>query len=560
MDRDDDSTAVAAEPIPVPEAPGEAGIGDETTQSYGVAGWTLFSRVTGLLRVAVAGAVLGSTFFANIFQATNTIPNLTFNLMAGSVLTALIIPLVVAALDDEGIERARALMRHLVGLVVAGFVVAALVVTLFSPVFVRLLTLGVDGPIATAAARRECWILLFLVLPQIGFYGLVAVGTAAQNARGKFVLAAAAPAVENVGTIVTLLLVRQIFGSGTDQVSTAYLVFLGTGATLSVGAHAALQAFGAARVGLPLWPGWGWHDSAVRALARRLGPAIGTATLDASWLFILIIAAGVVPGGVVALQIGINFYYLPVALSAKAVGTVLMPRMAREALQNRLVAFRETYDRGISWAWFVAIPAALTLLLMSLPIAESIAFGAMRDNNGVALLSAAIASLGVALVGATMYEFAKQACYARHNVVPPLVGCAVMVGMVLIGSPISANLPKGPAVLVGLGLTITAGELARCLICDRAARQETHRQGTRRIRMLARHVGIAVVTIGPGALLARTITTVLDSHLGAILGVVVGAGAGLLAYVAVQAAFGAPELPSSLHFANRRAASSEVAA
>jgi hypothetical protein len=197
---------------------------------------------------------------------------------------------------------------------------------------------------------------------------------------------------------------------------------------------------------------------------------------------------------------------------------------------------------------------------MSLPIAESIAFGAMRDNNGVALLSAAIASLGVALVGATMYEFAKQACYARHNVVPPLVGCAVMVGMVLIGSPISANLPKGPAVLVGLGLTITAGELARCLICDRAARQETHRQGTRRIRMLARHVGIAVVTIGPGALLARTITTVLDSHLGAILGVVVGAGAGLLAYVAVQAAFGAPELPSSLHFANRRAASSEVAA
>src|SRR6185503_12908267 len=157
MDRDDDSTAVAAEPIPVPEAPGEAGIGDETTQSYGVAGWTLFSRVTGLLRVAVAGAVLGSTFFANIFQATNTIPNLTFNLMAGSVLTALIIPLVVAAL-------------------------------------------GVDGPIATAAARRECWILLFLVLPQIGFYGLVAVGTAAQNARGKFVLAAAAPAVENVGT------------------------------------------------------------------------------------------------------------------------------------------------------------------------------------------------------------------------------------------------------------------------------------------------------------------------------------------------------------------------
>jgi putative peptidoglycan lipid II flippase len=556
----DDPDALATEPIPVPEAPGEAGIGDETTQSYGVAGWTLFSRVTGLLRVAVAGAVLGSTFFANIFQATNTIPNLTYNLMAGSVLTSLIIPIVVAALDEEGLDRARRLLRHLVGLVFAGFAAAVAVVTLLSPLLVRLLTLGVNGPVASAAARRECWILLFLVLPQILFYGIVAVATAAQNARGKFVLAAAAPAVENVGTILTLLLARQIFGSDTSHVSTGYLVFLGTGASLAVGAHAALQCFGAARVGLPLWPGWGWHDSAVRALTKRLGPAIGTATLDASWLFILIIAAGVVPGGVVALQIGINFYYLPVALSAKAVGTVLLPRMAREAFQNRLSAFRETYDRGISWAWFVAVPAALTLLLLSHPIARSIAFGAMRENNGIALLSASIASLGLALVGATMYEFAKQACYARHNVVPPLVGCAVMVGLVLIGSPISANLPKGPAVLVGLGLSITAGEIARAFICDRAARRETQRQGPGRIRTLGRHVGIAVVTIGPGALLGRTVAGLLDSHLGAIIGVAVGAGGGLLAYVAVQAAFAAPELPPSLHFGNRRAASNEVAA
>src|SRR5712691_2799625 len=61
--------------------------GDETTKSFGVAGWTLVSRVTGLMRVVVAGAILGPTFFANIFQATNTVPNLTYNLMAGTLLT-----------------------------------------------------------------------------------------------------------------------------------------------------------------------------------------------------------------------------------------------------------------------------------------------------------------------------------------------------------------------------------------------------------------------------------------------------------------------------------------
>jgi hypothetical protein len=159
-----------------------------------------------------------------------------------------------------------------------------------------------------------------------------------------------------------------------------------------------------------------------------------------------------------------------------------------------------------------------------------------------------------------MYEFAKQACYARHNVVPPLVGCAVMVGIVLVGSPIAARLPKGPAVLVGLGLTVTVGEISRAFISDRAARRHTHRKGPGRVRTLTRHVGTAVLTIGPGALLGRAVSGLLDSHLGSVIGVAVGAGGGLLAYVAVQAALGAPELPSSLHLGSRRATANEVVA
>ena len=78
--------------------------------------------------------------------------------------------------------------------------------------------------------------------------------------------------------------------------------------------------------------------------------------------------------------------------------------------------------------------------------------------------------------------------------------------------------------------------------------------------MFVRHGGIAILTIGPAALLGRTVTGLLDSHLGAILGVSIGAGVGLLAYVAVQGALGAPELPSSLQFGNRRGATSEVGA
>jgi putative peptidoglycan lipid II flippase len=253
---------------------------------------------------------------------------------------------------------------------------------------------------------------------------------------------------------------------------------------------------------------------------------------------------------VVALQVGINFYYLPVALSAKAVGTVLLPRLSREALHNKLREFRETYDRGISWAWFVAVPAALTLLVSSKPIADAIAFGSMRNNHGVALLSASIASLGIALVGATMYEFSKQACYARHDVVPPLIGCVVMVTVVLIGSPLSAML-SGAAVLVGLGVTVTFGEFVRAWISDRAARKGTHRQGASRFGTLVRHCGVSVATIVPMSILGRAVQNAIGGHIGAVIGVAVGAGGGLIAYLAVQSLLGAQELPPRLQIRRR---------
>jgi putative peptidoglycan lipid II flippase len=526
---------------------GATTLSDDTAKGFGVAGWTLFSRATGLLRVVAAGAILGPTFFANIFQATNFIPNITFNVMAGALLTELIIPLLVAELDQGGVVQTRRLVREIVGVVLAGFAAVALLVTIASPVIVRLLTLGVPAG-RVGDARTECWVLLFLVLPQIGLYGLVAVATAAQNSRGRFALAAAAPALENLGLIATLVFVSVWFGRDTTHVSHAYLICLGVGATAAVGLHAVVQCFGAARVGLPLWPSFKWDHPAIGALVRRMIPAAGTASLDAAWVFILIVAAGTVPGGVVAIQVGINFYYMPVALSAKAAGTVLLPRLSREALHNKLVEFRETYDLGVSWSWFVAIPASLTMLVSSRQIAQAIAFGEMRQHNGVALLSAAIAGFALALLFATMDEFAKQTCYARHDVRAPLIGCAVMVGVLLVGSPIATVALDGAGLLLGLGVLVTLGEAFRALIIDNAARRGTHALGASRRNALARHVGVAVITIGPGAVIGHVVQHLLRSHahLAAIAGVIVGIGAGLVAYIVVQARLSAPELPERI--------------
>ena len=71
-----------------------------------VAVWTMISRVTGLARVIVIGAVLGPTYFGNSYQLTNVLPNLVFyGFLAGSLLSSLLVPALVRHIDaGDGAE------------------------------------------------------------------------------------------------------------------------------------------------------------------------------------------------------------------------------------------------------------------------------------------------------------------------------------------------------------------------------------------------------------------------------------------------------------------------
>ena len=68
--------------------------------SLTVAAWTVVSRVTGLARVAVIGAVLGPTYSGNTYQFTNTLPNLLYyGFLAGGFFSSLLAPALVRHID-----------------------------------------------------------------------------------------------------------------------------------------------------------------------------------------------------------------------------------------------------------------------------------------------------------------------------------------------------------------------------------------------------------------------------------------------------------------------------
>ena len=392
------------------------------SDSLSVAVWTLVSRFTGVLRGITIAAVLGATFFANTFQFTNSLPNLVFyGLLAGSMFSSLLVPALVGHIDSGDRPAAARTADGLLGMAMLGMLAIVPLAAVATPWLLRLGSAGAADSAAASSQVHVGAVLVLLLLPQVPLYAIVGTATAVMNAHRRFALPAAAPAIENLGTIAVLGVVAVLYApvAAEQSVPLSLILLLGLGTTGAVMLHASVQWWGARRVGIVLVPKAGWHDPQVRATIRRALPALAQAALAALLLGALSLAADRVPGGVVAFQLAANFYFLPIALAASPVALSLVPRLSRMTAPGQAAMFRDTYLRGLAFACFFAVPAATAYLVLSGPIAGGIGFGAFGAADGRELIAAALGGLAPAIVGETLFLVTTYACYARKDTRQP---------------------------------------------------------------------------------------------------------------------------------------------
>ncbi len=432
-------------------------------KSATVAGWTLVSRATGLLRVVVIGAVLGPTYFANAFQAGYVVPNLVFTMVAGPVLALVLVPGVVRAIGAGGVARGREVLGGAAGwlLGVSGAVVALLMI--LSPAVAWTLTFGIPDPAARARGLWLTTVLVLLVAPQVLLYILAHLGMAAQQSRGRFALAAGAPAVENVILIVTVVLAGWYYGTGLDvaRVPVDLVIVLGVGSTAAVALHAALQLFGTARVGLLTWPSMRWrYDPEARAVSRRLVRSVGVAAWPAAAMYVLLALAGSVPGGVFVVQLSYSVFYSLSYVSARAVSMAALPGLARAAHREDGATFGSAWRQGLSYAVIASLPLLVLLAMNSIPTANILANGELRHAALIGPLATCLGVVAVAQLIGGVHDIGRQALFARLDDRIPRRASEVAFGVILVAAAASLLLPTDGTRLIWLVAAILAGELA----------------------------------------------------------------------------------------------------
>lgn len=459
---------------------------------------TLVSRVSGFGRVLATAAVLGSGLLGDVYQTANLIPNLLFELVAGGVLQAALVPAFVAARRGRGVAGLTEAVRAVAGAVALVLAAVAALGMLLSPVLARLMV-AADPDAAIRADKLDVMVPMVLVfVPQLLFYGIATVTSAALNARGRYVAAALAPAVNNTIVIIACLWFRHSRnGAVADlDITVGQFLVIAGGTTLGVIAFSAVPALALRRGGVRLWPTGGLSHPAVASMRS----AFRWATISVVGTFVPMAAALALgngaPGGVAVFVYAFAFFVLPHALVAVPVATTLAPRVA-EAWQD---GDREGLRRALSASMTVVVPL-LTLggagmVALGWPVARVAAFG-QTASQGLAPIAHTFAAFGPCLIGYGVAFVLTRVLFSigevRTAAVLQIWAAAAGVGVMILLSGLIDRSDRATALAIGYGTAQTVAAIAMAV--------EVHRRtGSmppgRTLLLLAQSLVAAVVASG----------------------------------------------------------------
>ncbi|OBH62910.1 murein biosynthesis protein MurJ [Mycobacterium sp. E2479] len=431
------------------------------SRSWAMAFATLISRLTGFARVVLLAAILGAAL-SSAFSVANQLPNLVAALVLEATFTAIFVP-VLARAEQNDPDGGAAFVRRLVTLTTALLIFATALSVVAAPLLVRLM-LGhnpqVNEPLTTAFA--------YLLLPQVLAYGLTSVFMAILNTRNVFGPTAWAPVVNNVVALVTLAVYALVPGElSVDPVrmGNAKLLVLAVGTTLGVFAQTGLLWVALRRQRVDLRPLWG-----IDQRLKRFG------TMAAAMvLYVLISQLGLVVGNQIASTAAAsgpaiyNYTWLVLMLPFGMIGvtvlTVVMPRLSRNAAADDTEAVLGDLSLATRLTLITLIPIVAFMTVGGPAIGSALFAYGHFGSVDAGYLGAAITLSAFTLIPYGLVLLQLRVFYAREQPWTPIVIILVITAVKILGSVLAPHLTDDPNLVAGfLGLANGVGFLAGAII------------------------------------------------------------------------------------------------
>lgn len=415
---------------------------------------TLISALLGIFRDRLLNSYYLDTYPTGIdaYTAAFTIPDFMFFILTSGALAVSFIPVFNQRLVSGNKKSAWELSSSILNLMAAITLIASILIMVFADPLVRYIVgpgLDEPGTILAINMMRVIAINPFLM-------SIATVLSSIQQAVGRFVFYALAPAVYNIGILIGIVWFTngvnifgvQLFDGGIMGVAIG-VVF---GAILQV----IISLIGLVGLGVDYDFKIYWRNHGFRSVIKLL-PA---RSLDQGIDYVNTIvntnlSSRMGAGAMRSYQQATSLHQMPVNLIGVAISTAFFPKMTEDIGEGKENEFYATFRAGLRAIIWISLPVAAIAYFARGYVVSFI------KNGGDSLIASVLATLVIAIFARSVFHIASRGFYARQDTKTPFVVSIVAVGLSTVLAVLFTIWDFGPE---GLGYAQSIGALLEIII------------------------------------------------------------------------------------------------
>ena len=430
--------------------------------SFFVGFMTMLSRILGLARDIAFAVFIGASGAADPFFIAFKIPNFLRRLFAEGAFSQAFVPVLSEYREQRGFDAVRALVDRVSGVLGASLVAVSVLAVVAAPAVTALFAPGYIGQPEKFALTTD---LIRITFPYLFLISMTGFSGAILNSYGRFGAPAFAPVLLNVVLIAAAFVSTHFFSEASYA--------LAWGVLIAGVAQWTFQWPFLRRLDLLPRPRWDPRDEGVRRILRLMVPALfGVSVSQINLLLGTVLASFLPTGSVSWMYYADRLSELPLGMFAVAIGTVILPSLARD----QAAAASENFSRTLDWALrlilIIAMPAAVALLVIGDSILTALFLYRKTTPFDIAMSAYALAAVAVGLTAFMLIKVLAPGYYSRQDMKTPVrIGIVAMAANMVLSLALVVPLHYywrlghvGLALATSLAAWINAGLLARGLL------------------------------------------------------------------------------------------------
>lgn len=389
--------------------------------TFTVGGMTAISRVFGLIRDIVIARIFGAGAEVDAFIVAFRIPNFLRRLFAEGGFSQAFVPILAEYKEQRDVTDVKALIDQTSATLGLALFLVTIIGVIAAPILIMIFASGFDDTKHVMATD-----MLRITFPYILFISLTAFAASIFNTYKQFAVPAFTPVLLNLSLIGCAIWLSPKMAIP--------ITALAWGVLIAGVVQLFFQFPFLFRLKLFPRPSFNKDKEGVNRILKLMLPTLfAVSIVQINLLVDTIFASYLVDGSISWLYYSDRMVEFPLGVFGIALATVLLPNLSSEHAKNAKDKFSNTLDWALRWVFLIAIPAAVGLAVLAVPLLTTLFQYDEFTTHATTMSGKSLLAYSLGLPAFILIKIFATGFFSRQDTKTPVkIGAIAMVANIVL--------------------------------------------------------------------------------------------------------------------------------